>query len=420
MKVVKKLKFWQQIGVSLVSIGLGIGSGEFILWPYLTANHGFAILWGALFGICLQIFLNIEIQRYAFVKRESLVKGAFALSKYLGIWFIFSTIVGFGWPGFASSSALLTSQLLGLNGGYSVLISVLVLLLAGSILALGKNVYQRIEKILKILIPFSFIIILIIFIHYFNIDIFKDLISGLFGVGGITASLSDNLSLPVFFGAIVYAGSGGNLLLSQSYFILEKENFDKDFARNRKFHIFENIVIFGGMGLLTILMLSYLGFVLTKGMEGLSNDLSFLAIQSNQIELGMGLLFSKLYLFAGAVALFSVQLGVLDLLGRITTQVVSLWKGNGNINFQSYKFSILFLVVIGEAILLFGISQPLWLLVMGSVFNALAMSVIAILTLILNRKLEKEKRPNILTNILLFLISLFYLVFFVVSIQSVI
>ena len=34
------------IGPSFVILALGLGSGEVILWPYLTANYGLGIAWG--------------------------------------------------------------------------------------------------------------------------------------------------------------------------------------------------------------------------------------------------------------------------------------------------------------------------------------------------------------------------------------
>ncbi|MBW1861751.1 MAG: hypothetical protein JRJ02_05185, partial [Deltaproteobacteria bacterium] len=37
---------WRQmVGPSILILGASIGSGEFVLWPYLTAHYGFAIWW---------------------------------------------------------------------------------------------------------------------------------------------------------------------------------------------------------------------------------------------------------------------------------------------------------------------------------------------------------------------------------------
>ncbi len=51
------------IGPSFVILALGLGSGEVILWPYLTANYGLGIAWGAILGITFQYFMNMEIKK---------------------------------------------------------------------------------------------------------------------------------------------------------------------------------------------------------------------------------------------------------------------------------------------------------------------------------------------------------------------
>jgi hypothetical protein len=51
------------LGPSFILLALGLGSGEVILWPYLTSNYGLGIVWGALVGITLQFFINMEIER---------------------------------------------------------------------------------------------------------------------------------------------------------------------------------------------------------------------------------------------------------------------------------------------------------------------------------------------------------------------
>lgn len=416
MSKVTKSDILRQIGLSVVTIGLGIGSGEFILWPYLSYSYGFGILWGALFGITLQIILNIQIQRYALVSNQSLVTGAYKLSKYYGLWFIVSTILGFGWPGFAASSAYLIQQIFSTSDNVLPWLSFLVLVIAGLILILGKDVYHRIEKLLKVIVPTSFVIILIIFISFFDWEMFKLLILGMFGLESGYRLFPPGLSLSLFLGAIVYAGSGGNLLLSQASYVLEKKKFSQDLRENHKFVIFENIFVFGGLGLLTILMLSYLSRVLTLPISSIINDLSFLPIQAWFIGEKLGDIFRILFLLSGAFALFSVQLGVLDLLGRISNEIFGLRFGKKS--HQIYSLAVIIQVLIGSIILLSGTAQPLWLIITGSIFNALAMGVISFITLILLRKVKKEYQPNIFTQILLGSISIFYIAFFVVTVIS--
>lgn len=59
------------LGPSFILLGLGLGSGELILWPYLVAHFGLGIIWGAVLGIAFQFFLNMEVERYALITGES-------------------------------------------------------------------------------------------------------------------------------------------------------------------------------------------------------------------------------------------------------------------------------------------------------------------------------------------------------------
>ena len=39
--------FWKIVGPSVVLVGVGISSGEFIIWPYITSQVGLIFLWAA-------------------------------------------------------------------------------------------------------------------------------------------------------------------------------------------------------------------------------------------------------------------------------------------------------------------------------------------------------------------------------------
>jgi hypothetical protein len=70
------------LGPSVILVGLSIGSGEFVLWPRLTAEWGFALFWACWVGVTLQFFLNMEIERFTLATGESAVLGSFSCAQH--------------------------------------------------------------------------------------------------------------------------------------------------------------------------------------------------------------------------------------------------------------------------------------------------------------------------------------------------
>src|SRR3989338_9169560 len=126
--VLKKL-----IGPSFLILAMGLGSGEVILWPYLVSNYGLGIAWGALLGITFQFFINMEIERYALLKGESVFVGINKIWRGAAYWFILSTFIGFGLPGIIAASAKVIAGVLGFQDFRWL--AILFLLLIGIILS---------------------------------------------------------------------------------------------------------------------------------------------------------------------------------------------------------------------------------------------------------------------------------------------
>src|SRR3970040_1165876 len=97
----------KRTGPSFIILGVGLGSGELILWPYLASNFGLGIAWAAVVGITLQFFLNMEIERYSLVTGESVCAGWFKKwGKIAPVWFMVSTIIPWIWPGIMAAAAV--------------------------------------------------------------------------------------------------------------------------------------------------------------------------------------------------------------------------------------------------------------------------------------------------------------------------
>ena len=47
--------YWRFVGPGIVAGGVGLSSGEFVLWPYIASQVGLILLWGALVGWTLRL-----------------------------------------------------------------------------------------------------------------------------------------------------------------------------------------------------------------------------------------------------------------------------------------------------------------------------------------------------------------------------
>ncbi len=71
---------WRIIGPGVIAAGVGLASGEFILFPYIASQVGLVFLWAAAVGLITQWFLNMEIERYTLATGETALTG---FSRYL-------------------------------------------------------------------------------------------------------------------------------------------------------------------------------------------------------------------------------------------------------------------------------------------------------------------------------------------------
>ena len=98
------LSFRKILGPSVILAGLGVGSGEYIIWPYITSNVGLGFLWAAVLGVTAQYFLNMEIERYTLATGETAVSGFARFWKPWGILFCFFAIIPNMWPGWCTAA----------------------------------------------------------------------------------------------------------------------------------------------------------------------------------------------------------------------------------------------------------------------------------------------------------------------------
>lgn len=419
-------RFRSVIGPSVILLGLGLGSGEVILWPYLSANFGLGIIWAAVLGLTIQFFLNMEVERYALVRGESVFVGLARLWRGLSYWFIISTFIGFGWPGIAASSAKILSPLL--NIGQFSYLAIGLLILIGIILTLGPVLYKTVETYQKLAIGIGIPVILYLVIRTAHAADWQALAAGLTGHGAGYNWLPAGIPLFTFLGALAYAGAGGNLNLAQSLYVKEKGygmgrfvgritsvltgteeeihltgiTFSPTSHNLKTFRAWwrvanlEHGLIFWGLGLLTILLLSLLAYATAYGIAGNTTGIDFIANEGQIIGGALRVLF----LTVAGLMLFGTQLTVLDSTSRIITENIAVASVGRTSIFSHPRriyYTVLWLqIIFGSAVLASGFSEPKTLIVVGSVINAIAMFIAFPLILRLNTTLlPVATRPSV-------------------------
>ncbi|MBP9687663.1 Nramp family divalent metal transporter, partial [Candidatus Woesebacteria bacterium] len=339
------------LGPSFILLGLGLGSGEIILWPFLASKYGLGLIWGALIGITLQFFLNMEIARYTLVTGESIFVGfSRKFGRIAPIWFIFATLVPWMWPGIAAASANMIASLLHIP--YSNILPISLLIAIGIILTAGKVVYKTQETFQRaaILIGVPFIFILAI-ICAKQAD-WQMLFAGVVGQGEGFRFFPEGLSFATFLGALAYAGAGGTLNLTQSLYVKEKgygmgsfsgritslvsgkkesvqltgTTFNQTDENVNRFSTWwkninlEHGIVFWTTGAITMLLLSLLSYSTLYGEPGIPSGVGFVIFEAHAIGEKLFPIAGVLFLAISSLMLFFTQFGVLASTSRIMSE----------------------------------------------------------------------------------------------------
>jgi hypothetical protein len=449
---------WKLLGPSFILVGLGLGTGELILWPYLTSNYGMGIIWGAVLGISMQYFLNMEIERYALANGESIFVGFARLLRWLPIWFIFSTILAWSWPGFSAGAAEVLKpfgigeRVLDL-GTYQLplvtLVTIFMLFLVGIIITLGPVLYKTMETFQKTLIMVGVPLIILIGLFVIRATDLLELMQGMVGIGNGYTFFPDDKDFPFmsFLAAFAYSGAGGNLLLAQSYYIKDKgygmgahagritslitgkaehinvegSTFDdtpEEIAKFKKWWRLantEHLIVFWGLGLFTMLLLAVLARATVFGDPGNVIGLNFIFNQAEAISTSIHPIFGYILLIVTSLMLFSTQLSVVDASARIVSENIVLMKketAEGNVMPKIYYSIVWIILFFGITVLLFGFNEPRLLIVLGAVLNAVCMFVFAGLLIPVNmRFLNKSVQPAMWRKVTIWIIFAFMGIF---------
>ena len=71
----KQLPFWKIAGPGAILVGLSIGAGEIVIWPRIAAQYGGSMVWAAVLGVFLQLWINFEVGRWTITTGETVYTG---------------------------------------------------------------------------------------------------------------------------------------------------------------------------------------------------------------------------------------------------------------------------------------------------------------------------------------------------------
>ncbi len=404
------------LGPSVILAGVGVGSGEYILWPYITTNVGLGFLWAAVVGVTVQYFLNMEIERYTLATGETAVAGFARFWKPWGILFCVFTIVPNMWPGWGVAGATILTYLV---GGDANVIAIILLISIGVALTASPVVYQSLEKAEFFKVGLTIVFLIIAIFAGIKASAWADLPDAVSNFGQIP---SDEVAIATILAGLVFAGAGGANNLVQSNWIRDKgfgmgayvpkivspitgedqaapstgtmvrqdeaniKRFDGWFKQASK----EQLVSFWFICLASIIVFSVLAYSTVFG-QSLSEgaDFDFIKGEGEVLKDVVAPWFGTLFWVFGALSLALVALGVVDYVSRLVADVVKTLYAPEN---QRWSESRLYFLVVwsmvsfGILILLSGFDQPLVLLVLAACLNGIVMFIYSILLIVLNRR----------------------------------
>lgn len=434
------------IGPSMIALGMGLGAGEFLLWPNLVAVNGFTIWWLIIVGVLTQFVVIGEIERWTITTGESVFAGMARLDEW-NFWpwfFLAATLVSFFWPGWASSSAEFASQIIGAVTGASLAWQPVALVMLAFIwvgLAGSKIVYNALERF-EIGLVLGFFPLLLVALAFAGLapEHVLELVKGTVSVGSVPREMLAGDQFPTLLIAVAYAGSGGTLLLAQSLWLRDKgfgmARYQGRIAgiRGENEEIVHTGIVFDPEGdatmlerfrawmrtaerelLVTFVLLILLSLLITTLLvaatlgtdnTAMAGDLTGMVTEEARIlEEAAGTWLRVVFLLGGSFVLFSTQLGIVDTVTRITGSIFYEQYGRDT-RFWTLKKTFLFFltVLVAASMAIVALSwtggesvealQPNFLVLIAGPFTIASMYAFALVVGYMNvRRLPDPFRP---------------------------
>jgi hypothetical protein len=307
-------------------------------------------------------------------------------------------------------------------------ITVGLLILTGIVLTVSPVVYKTVEKIQFAMVGSIIAFMVIAVFTAIESSAITAFGEGLVSLGEIPAGIS-TIGIAGVLGAVAFAGAGGTVNLTLSnwardkglgmggrlpkivspftgeeqassgtgyFFHRDEANLKRwdDWYRVANREQFFTFFVVGAITLLVFMLVTYSAV----GVGNAGEDFGFIFNVGESLGRSVGSWMSVLFWAAGFAALFSTNLGVIDMVGRVTADILRVgmlrdsefWTES-----KIYFTAVWAELVFGCAILLSGMDQPLTLLVIASCLNGFVMFVYSGLLIQLNKaNLPARIGPN--------------------------
>ena len=451
----------RMIGPGVVMAGLAIGSGELIMWPWITSVVGAQLLWAAAIGIFLQLWVNIEIGRWAVVTGESPFTGMARVIKLTVYVFVFVVFVGKFLPGWARETGIALRDLIFGPGHDSPpwMWTAIVFALVAAILFGPKVIYTAVERCIMGLIAVIVAGLVYVVWEIGSVEIFREMWRGVISVFSFPdfpvdvladdGTVRDQLTFNRFFGAVVFAGAGGLGNLYYAYYLREKNvgmgarvpslmsavhkhevkerdtgYLYADTAENRRrfrdwfrYVVVDQTVFFWILGSFTMFLFVFGALAVLHPIGLVPDRASLVWDLASILEQSMGPFGRYLFLVVGMAALFSTQLGGVDGGSRIFADLL-----HTNFKFGRWlKLEQWYLVLVGTtmAIGVFSVwffgkydIAGLDFLFISALMSGFVMALYVPMVLYMNlRYLPESARPGWINIFFMVLASAMYIAF---------
>ncbi len=376
---------WKMIGPSVILAGLALGSGEYVLWPFITFKSQFVFFWACLLAVVTQYFLNLEIMRWTLATGETTLIGLQRMSRFVAPVFLALNIIPWMLPAWAQGCSQILGWLISgptfdaggaiVRGQYDNVISIVTLLMCGVILTAGPVVYETVEKVQLFLV--ALILVIVVGLAAWLVCLRPDALVTqwtavfTFGYPQFLPKFDATLTPMLLLGALAFAGAGGTMNLAQANYIKDKGyamgthigRLTSPFTGNEEaisetgFHFphtpanmarwrqwwtaacWEHFVSFLLTCIVCLALLTLISYIVFYDAAGnlqvdpnlYKEGLGFVWAEAQRLGELIGPAAKIAFLVMGVAILFTTEFGVLDASSRISTDLVKVaWLRENN------------------------------------------------------------------------------------------